>query len=204
MVEKTQREVQSEQTRERIIEEAMRLFVRKGFFAASIADIAAAVGMTKGALYHHFESKDAIFFAVIETIRKAWRDAVGREVLKEKDGLQRLHALLDSHGRLIEKNDAFCLVLNGLMAEMDGVNPAFLEKLHSIYSDLVNFTEQIVRKGQVAGNIRTDLDARLIAFTLVGILRGTGCSKPMFSRLGVDYIAMTDTVKKVVLAGLKP
>jgi AcrR family transcriptional regulator len=203
-LEKTQKELQSEQTRARIIECAMRLFARKGFYATSIADLAEAVEMTKGALYHHFESKEGLFSAVIETIRGTWREEVGRMVLKEKDALSRLHALLDSQARLIEKNDSFCLVLNTLMTEMEDVNPKFLVRLQTIYSDLVSFVEQIIMKGQTDGQIRSDLDARVTAVGLVGILRGTGCSRPIFERLKVDYRELTEAVGRVILAGLEP
>ena len=61
---KTQKQLQSEQTRQRIIEAAAQLFVRKGFYGTSIADLAQATGLTKGALYHHFENKDAIFDSI--------------------------------------------------------------------------------------------------------------------------------------------
>jgi len=203
-MEKTGRALQSEQTRERIITAAMRLFVRKGFYATSIADLAEAVEMTKGALYHHFENKDAIFFAVIEAIRKTWREMVGRDVLKPRNALDRLGALLDSHARLIEENEAFCLVLSGLITEMEGVNPAFLKKLQQIYADLISFIEQIVGKGKEAGQLRSDLDPKLTALAIVGTLRGTGCSGPIFRRLGVDYREMMQSAKRILLKGLEP
>jgi AcrR family transcriptional regulator len=55
-------------TRERIVDEAMRLFSRHGYAATSIAKIEAAAGLTPGAggLYHHFETKEAVLAAGIE------------------------------------------------------------------------------------------------------------------------------------------
>ncbi len=55
-------------TRERIIDEAMRLFSEHGYAATSIARIEAAAGLTPGAggLYHHFRSKEAVMMAGIE------------------------------------------------------------------------------------------------------------------------------------------
>jgi AcrR family transcriptional regulator len=41
-------------------------FGRKGFYSTSVADLAQATGLTKGVLYHHFENKDALFFAVVQ------------------------------------------------------------------------------------------------------------------------------------------
>jgi AcrR family transcriptional regulator len=55
-------------TRERIIDEAMRLFSERGYAATSIAKIEAAAGLTPGAggLYHHFDSKESVLAAGIE------------------------------------------------------------------------------------------------------------------------------------------
>ncbi len=198
------KELQSEQTRARIIETAMRVFVRKGFFGTSIADLATAVDMTKGALYHHFENKDAIFFAVVEKIKRTWMEIVGSEVLRSEDAVLRLETLLDRHVRLIEQNDAFCLVLSGVLTEMDGVNPSVRDAVQGVYADLILFVEQIVREGQATGQVRSDVDAKLTAFSIVGVLRGTGCSYAIFQRLGADYAALMETAKRVLIAGLKP
>ena len=55
-------------TRERIVDEAMRLFSERGYAGTSIAKIEAAAGLTPGAggLYHHFKSKEAVLAAGIE------------------------------------------------------------------------------------------------------------------------------------------
>jgi AcrR family transcriptional regulator len=55
-------------TRERIVDEAMRLFSQNGYAATSVAKIEDAAGLTPGAggLYHHFKSKDAVLAAGIE------------------------------------------------------------------------------------------------------------------------------------------
>lgn len=55
-------------TRERIVDEAMRLFSQHGYAATSVAKIEAAAGLTAGAggLYHHFKSKEAVLAAGIE------------------------------------------------------------------------------------------------------------------------------------------
>ncbi|WP_137972147.1 TetR/AcrR family transcriptional regulator [Pseudomonas sp. F(2018)] len=53
-------------TRERIVSEADRLFYERGYDYASFADIADAVGISRGNFYYHFKSKDEILDAVIE------------------------------------------------------------------------------------------------------------------------------------------
>ncbi len=200
---KTQKQLQGERTRQRIIEAAAQLFVRRGFYGTSIADLAQATGLTKGALYHHFESKDAIFFAVIEAVRETWREAVARDVLKAKDALTQLAVLLDNHAHLISENETLCLVLSGLTMEMDGTNPAFMAALQEIHTDLILFVERLIQKGQTAGQVRPDLDARLVALNIVGILGGIGCC-PILKHVSGDYAAMMETLKQMLLDGLRP
>jgi len=202
-MEKTQKQLQSEQTQQRIIKEATHLFVRKGFYGTSISDLAQATGLTKGAIYHHFENKDAIFFAVIEDVRQTWNNEVARDVMQEKDAPTRLTVLLDNHAQLLRKNETICIVLNGLLMEMEGINPDFMLALKEIYEQLTYFVEHIITRGQKAGEIRADLDPRLAAVNIVGMLRATGCSR-VFSHMEVDYIAMTNTLKKMLLDSLQP
>ena len=198
---KTQKQLQSERTRQRIIEAAAQLFVRKGFYGTSIADVAQATGLTKGALYHHFENKDALFFAVIEMVRDAWQEAVVRDVLKAGDALARLAVLFDNHTRLVSENETLCLVMRSLAAEMDDTNPTFMAALQEVYDDLALFIERIIQKGQTAGQVRPDLDARLMALNIVGILR-TGCCR-ILNRMSAGHTVRMATLKQVLLDGLR-
>jgi len=200
---KTQKQIQSEQTRQQILTAASLLFVRKGFFGTSIADLAKATGLTKGALYHHFENKDAIFFAVVASVRQTWNDQVVRDVLSHKDAKTRLTALIENHTRLLCDNEHLCLLLNGLMMEMDDVKPEFLVALLEVYADLTQFIQAIIEKGQDAEQIRPDLDARMTALNIVGMLRGIGCS-PVFKQMGVDYGNLAATLNQILLRGLGP
>lgn len=56
----------SGETREKLIEAARRLFVEKSYAETSTPEIVAAAGLTRGALYHHFADKQALFRAVVE------------------------------------------------------------------------------------------------------------------------------------------
>src|SRR6202049_1414136 len=58
----------SERTRERLLQAASREIYRSGFQSASLDTILASAGVTKGALYYHFGSKEALGYAVIEEI----------------------------------------------------------------------------------------------------------------------------------------
>lgn len=88
-------------TRERIVDEAMRLFSQHGYTATSIAKIEAAAGLTPGAggLYHHFASKEAVLAAGIE--RQLGRLGALREIRHVLGSLGDLRAELKLTARYV-------------------------------------------------------------------------------------------------------
>lgn len=66
----------TEQTRQALIDAGRRLFVEKGYAETATPEIVAAAGVTRGALYHHFEDKKALFRAVIECEAQAVAGAI--------------------------------------------------------------------------------------------------------------------------------
>jgi AcrR family transcriptional regulator len=63
------RQARAEETRQRVVATARRLFAEQGYFATGTTEIVEAAGVgTRGALYHHFENKQALFRAVLEEI----------------------------------------------------------------------------------------------------------------------------------------
>lgn len=78
MVAKSSRTVQAEATRAALIAAARRLFVEKGYFETGTEEIVAASGVgTRGALYHHFGEKRALFQAVFEEVEEGLLAAAG-------------------------------------------------------------------------------------------------------------------------------
>jgi AcrR family transcriptional regulator len=87
---------EGERTPERLLDAARKLFATQGYDGASLDDVAAAAGMTKGAVYHHFESKADLFWALAkerlsgqmdiaddaDAVDQAWDEAKLTDVLK--------------------------------------------------------------------------------------------------------------------------
>lgn len=67
---------QREQTRRILLRESRRLFATRGYGALGLAEIVGAAGVTKGALYHHFDSKAALFRAVLEEVQEQVAETV--------------------------------------------------------------------------------------------------------------------------------
>lgn len=64
----SKRDVLKEKRKEEILDAALEEFVRSGFTATRVEDIAARVGVTKGTVYFHFESKDKLFEAMVHHV----------------------------------------------------------------------------------------------------------------------------------------
>jgi AcrR family transcriptional regulator len=80
----TKRAAQGRATREQLIEVATRLFTERGYEDASIEAVLAAAGVSRGALYHHFAGKDALFEAVVESVE----NRITAEMTAAIDGIQ--------------------------------------------------------------------------------------------------------------------
>ena len=63
---RSRRELYSEATRAALLDEATRLFAQRGYAGTSLEDVAAASQVTRGAVYHHFDGKQALFEAVLD------------------------------------------------------------------------------------------------------------------------------------------
>ncbi|MET4090159.1 helix-turn-helix domain-containing protein [Bradyrhizobium sp. S3.5.5] len=74
-------------TSEAILTEARRLFGTQGFTATTVDDIAAAAGVAKGAVYHHFKTKEVVFEAVFDSVSRDLVAEIDRTARAEKDVL---------------------------------------------------------------------------------------------------------------------
>jgi AcrR family transcriptional regulator len=106
---RSRRELYSEATRAALLDEATRLFATRGYAGTSLEDVAAASQVTRGAVYHHFDGKQALFEAVLDAqetraIARITAAATAADPLDE--ALQALDAFLDQccdpvYGRLV-------------------------------------------------------------------------------------------------------
>ncbi|MDG9971582.1 TetR/AcrR family transcriptional regulator [Achromobacter mucicolens] len=92
--------------RERILEEAAKLFARSGYDGSSISDLAAAIGVSKAAIYHYYPTKQDIYDAIILEVLEGLTQTVGRDVAGAVGGVARLRAFMVGHARYFEQHHA--------------------------------------------------------------------------------------------------
>src|SRR5215471_2367897 len=89
----SRRQERTEITRARLIQSAEKVFARDGFEAAKLEEIAADAGYTRGAFYANFESKEDLFFALLEREISSRIAALEREMEKFAEPREKLRAM---------------------------------------------------------------------------------------------------------------
>ena len=90
--------------RERILEEAAKLFARSGYDGSSVSDLAAALGVSKAAIYHYYTTKQDIYDAIILAALSGLTQAVGQALARADGAGERLRAFMLAHARYFEQH----------------------------------------------------------------------------------------------------
>ena len=165
---------QAELTRERLLQSASREIHRQGFQAASIANILEDTGLTKGALYHHFPTKQALGLAVIEEVIGQWLDGFIFRPLRESAAP--VETLLDIIKAMEDGASADFIQLgcplNNLMQEMSPLDQRFRGSLNGILNAWCAAVEGALRRGQGQGGVHPDLDCEAASLFIVSAWEG--------------------------------
>ncbi|TAM45717.1 MAG: TetR/AcrR family transcriptional regulator [Gammaproteobacteria bacterium] len=158
---------QQSETVARILAAAEELFSRRGFDAVSMNDIAEAAGVSKANIFHHFESKNALYLAVV---RNACSDSVERlQQLQHEDGAisGQLADFAGNHLKnMLEHDQVSRLILREIVGE-EGARRA-QELAEKVFGQNFAMLVEIVRTGQRRGELRADLDPAMVATLLIG------------------------------------
>lgn len=152
-------------TKERILEEAAKLFTEKGYEATSVQDIAQALGLSKAALYHHFRSKEEILY---EISLKALRGLVraGEEAMAHPDPEEALLRFMEAHARYFEENYPFFVTMLQGIKSLSPENRAATNELRDRHeANLRN----ILRRGVETGAFRP-VDVALAGRAVLSLL----------------------------------
>jgi TetR/AcrR family transcriptional repressor of nem operon len=163
-----------ERTRERLLQAAFREVYRYGFQSAGIDTILAATNVTKGALYYHFESKEALGYAVIEEIiaeitRDRWVRPLQRS--KDKNPVDALIGIVQAIPAGPRDVRSGCPLVN-LAQEMSQLDEQFRKRLERIFHAWQEEIAMALRRGQSQGLVRRDLVPEETASFLIAMVEG--------------------------------
>lgn len=163
----------AEKTRLQIIENAAVLFNQKGFAGTSMEDIMQATGLSKGALYGHFKSKDEIAVASFQHAVQKVAFKVGERTRVIENTLDKLKTVVYFYKERILNPpiEGGCPIQNTSI-DADDNNPVLRSKVIAALDYWQDRIVHTVNKGIRQGEIRTEVVAREFAIRFIGTLEG--------------------------------
>jgi TetR/AcrR family transcriptional regulator, transcriptional repressor for nem operon len=163
-----------EGTRQRLLQAAFHEVYRYGFQSAGIDTILAATNVTKGALYHHFKSKEALGHAIIEEViaeitRDRWLRPLEESI--DKDPIDALIGVVQAIPARPGDVKRGCPLVN-LTQEMSLLNEQFRKRLERIFHSWQEGIAAALREGQRTGTVRRDLVPEETSSFLIAMVEG--------------------------------
>lgn len=161
-------------TRDRILAAASRVFARYGYDGATLDQVAADAGLTKGAVYWHFASKSDLFLALLEeNVRRGSRESAqavrGRADIPDR--VQRLAAILADQFAAGQANPDWPRLFLEFAASA-GRDPAVRERLGELYGATYEIIAGLLRQAQEAGELAAEPDPFALAVLFKSLLDG--------------------------------
>jgi TetR/AcrR family transcriptional regulator, transcriptional repressor for nem operon len=162
-------------TRDLILRTAFRAVYEQGLAATSLDGVLARAGVTKGALYHHFASKQALALALVDEVLAPMIEVQWVEPLAAADDpLTVLQAVLRKQARAPSADLLrFGCPLNNLSQETASCDDALRRRLEAVVVRWVGALCDALRRGQAAGTVRRDADPEAVAHFVVAAAEGT-------------------------------
>lgn len=161
------RQVRSEVTRRRILDAAIEVFGEVGYAAAAWGTIIERTGMTKGALYHHFDSKESLASAIIEegsnTISAAFRNVCGSSSPAVENMIHGTFTIAE-----VLTSDKMARAAERLASALGGFN----EAAGRFGAGLVELMNEQARRAAAEGDLRPDVEPTTVSESIIGAVLG--------------------------------
>ena len=155
-------------SRQEILRTAARLFQQQGYDATSMNDVAAALKLSKGGLYHHFQSKDEILFNLMNHAMDITQQRVIDGVRSIADPEERLRMLIRRHIEVVMSvRDREITVM---LHENHPLPPAMRRRINARKKDYVHFVESLISEVQRVRPSQGSVTPRAAAFALLGMI----------------------------------
>ena len=162
-----------QEPRQEILRTAARLFQQQGYDATSMNDVAAALKLSKGGLYHHFQSKDEILFHIMSHAMEITEDRV-INVVRRIEGTsfegteERLRTLIRLHIQVVLSPEDREITV--MLHENHPLPPALRRKINGRKKDYLHFVGYLIADVQGKRNSPPRVTPRAAAFALVGMI----------------------------------
>jgi AcrR family transcriptional regulator len=194
-------------TRAFILQSAAEVFAERGYGDTTLSELIARSGLTKGAFYFHFASKEQLALAVLEEKQRQWREFVQQQVLARPRAIDQLLALGPAMIRL-HREDPGAYSAQRLTRDLARV-PELAGRIRAQTRDWIELVAGIVSQAQRDGDLAVKPDATALATVLVAATDGLKdlsdiVDPPSRARRGFERRLqhLTELVESLSTAGL--
>ncbi len=156
----------SDETRSRILDAAADVFADKGYHDARMDEIVAISHTSKGAVYHHFPSKNYIFFALIDKFTKLLEERLRAAIEKEEHGLDRVDAALRICMQTFGQHRALAKIA---LVQAVGLGETFETKRREINDRFAGIIQKYLDQAIADGSVPV-IDTEVVARAWMGAL----------------------------------
>ena len=193
------RSVRGEATRERILEAAARAFDRRGYLGVNLNDVVQELGLTKGALYHFFPTKERLAAEIVRRHFAAWERLAAR-VLGEHDNL--VDALIDMSYRVGRgyQTDSFTRAATRLSNERNLIRADMPQP----FVGWIERVTQLLENAKTRGQVRTGVDSVATAQLMVSFFYGAQAVSQSLTEDRHDLLDRLATFWELMEPSLRP
>ena len=161
-----------ERTRQHLLQAAFQEMYKSGYQSADLDAILGKAGVTKGALYHHFENKEALGYAVIEEVITAMtREKWLRPLENARNPIDALIGIFATAPLKMEDIRGGC-PLNNLAQEMSSLHEGFRKRIAKGFAIWHDAIANGLREGQKVKQVRSDIDPEETATFIMALYEG--------------------------------
>jgi AcrR family transcriptional regulator len=159
---------------------ATRCFVRRGYAATRLADIAKEAGMSKGGVYFHYRAKEEIFHDILESLSRSLQERWTFDTITEQAADRSLGQLVRAHLRHIQ-SDPEEVRLQNLLVAMAAQDSMFRDKLEEVTGIMRGLYEGVIERGSAEGVFITG-DSSALATSVLAYINGIGALSVLDSK----------------------
>lgn len=164
------RQKSDEQRKQQIRAAATRCFVRRGYAATRLLDIAREAGLSKGGVYFHYRAKEQLFHDILDAQIEALKQRWGFEPVADQPADKTLAQVVSAHVRELEAKPDETRLCN-LLVTMAVQEPEFRGKLDQAFAVTRKLYAGIIRRG-IADGTFSEGDPEVLAHGIVAMVQG--------------------------------
>lgn len=187
--------------RKKILDAALKVFVKKGYQITTMIDVAKAAKVGIGTLYNYFKNKDELFVNCADMTIRTELENVRKLSEKHSDPMDKLEAYFLHHDMLLKEKPYIARFLVAELRQSETffeINPTFNPLRY-----YTNFVREMVEKAKQTGRIKQNADADAMAIMLIGAMDMLICQS-LIDPEAVDTQEIIRSMRSIVAHGIRP